>query len=82
LSAVITIVILSRKTFHLKRVVATESGAPLQRSGKKKDRTKWGESLRARDSWIVPYGVPAALATWIVVGLQWAGFVLDWPPIH
>ena len=28
----------------------------------------------------VPYGVPAALATWSVLVLQWTGYAIPWPP--
>jgi prepilin peptidase CpaA len=28
----------------------------------------------------VPFGVPATLATWTVLALQWAGYGIPWPP--
>jgi prepilin peptidase CpaA len=82
LSAVITVVILGKKTFQLRHLGQEETDAPKQQSykkSKKKTSSKWSQPLRSRESWIVPFGVPAALATWIVVGLQCSGYVLPWP---
>jgi len=28
----------------------------------------------------LPFGVPAALATWIIVAIEWSGYGLEWPP--
>jgi prepilin peptidase CpaA len=40
-----------------------------------------GQSARLSRGWGVRFGVPAALATWIVLGLKWAGFEIPWPPL-
>jgi prepilin peptidase CpaA len=36
---------------------------------------------RVRRSFGVRFGVPAALATWTLLGLKWAGCEIPWPPL-
>ena len=36
---------------------------------------------RYRKAWGIHFGVPATLATWGLVALEWAGCGLPWPPI-
>jgi prepilin peptidase CpaA len=81
LSGAITIVILIGKVFRLQRLGGGQPDARTQRARKKKAGSAWSR-LRSKESWIVPFGVPAALATWIVLALQLAGYGLQWPPIR
>ena len=40
------------------------------------------DKKQSREAWLVPFGVPAALATWILVALELAGIVLRYPTTH
>jgi prepilin peptidase CpaA len=79
LSGALTVVILVSKVFQLKRLHLGQD-AQAQQTGKKKG-SAWSEPLRSREGWVVPFAVPAAVSTWIVLGLKLAGYVLPWPPI-
>lgn len=67
----LTVTMTVRNTFQLKRTPLAHSETRPGRGGRKK----------AGSAWRVPFGVPAALATWCVLGLQLAGYSLPWPPI-
>jgi prepilin peptidase CpaA len=83
LSAAITLVVLGGKVFRLKRLDGGNSANETKPSEKKKKtRSSEAHSWRSKESRKVPYGVPAALATWILLAIQWAGYGLPWPPIH
>jgi prepilin peptidase CpaA len=71
-AAAITIVISASGVFQLKRSSAAKPNGRLQRAGRRK--AGWG--------WEVPFGVPAALGTWCVLAVEWAGYGLPWPPVH
>jgi prepilin peptidase CpaA len=71
-AAALTLAMTIKNTFQLKRT-------PLARHEPKAGR---GGRKRAGSWSRVPYGVPAAVATWFVLGLDLAGYALEWPPIH
>jgi Flp pilus assembly protein protease CpaA len=52
------------------KAAASPRGAP--------PRKGWA---RARKGWGVHFGVPAALATWTLLWLAWAGWAIPWPPL-
>jgi prepilin peptidase CpaA len=70
LSGLLTATMAIKNAFRLKRF-KIEQGRVVR--GKKKGR---------KSAWWTPLGVSAAVGTWIVVGLQMAGYVLPWPPIR
>jgi prepilin peptidase CpaA len=79
LSGIITLLILSGKTFRLRKSATVSPGRTRNRG--KKDRAAGRQLLRSRETWIVPFGVPVAMATWFLVAVQWAGCGMPWPPI-
>jgi prepilin peptidase CpaA len=78
LSGTLTLVLTGQRVFKLKRLRMRESDASAKRPRKKKGS---GWSWRSRENWIVPYGVPVALATWALVALELGGYRLRWPPM-
>ena len=81
LSGVITVSIMGNKVFRLQRLSVDKPDERVQKVRKKKKRSGWTKTLRSRENWVVPFGVPAALGTWIVLALAWFGYKLPWPPI-
>jgi hypothetical protein len=69
LAVVITFALLGRKAFKLQQIGANKLRPPKQRDGKKSD------------VWYVPFGVPAALAAWVLMAVELSGRGLPWPPI-
>jgi prepilin peptidase CpaA len=61
--------------------MAIQSAAHLRRF-KMEQRNGGKKKGRRKSAWWTPLGVSAAVSTWIVVGLQMAGYVLPWPPIR
>lgn len=80
LSGMLTGALLLKKVFGLKKLRTVETDAQRRRKAKKeataKSRPLWG-----RNGWVVPFGVTAALATWIVLAVEWSGKGLPWPPM-
>jgi prepilin peptidase CpaA len=72
LAGALTLTMTARNVFQLKRTSPNRHENGSRRKGR--ETTAW--------AWRVPFGVPAALAAWCVLGLQLAGFSLRWPPIH
>lgn len=81
LSGVITISTIGGKVFRLQRLSVAQPDEQVQKVRKKKKRSGWTKTLRSRENWVVPFGVPAALGTWIILALAWFGYKLPWPPI-
>jgi prepilin peptidase CpaA len=77
-----TIVIVGSKVFQLKRLGGDRSSNRSRDTRRKKTDSAWHEPIRSKENWVVPFGVPAALAAWTMLALQMAGYGLPWPPIH
>lgn len=62
LAGLITVIVLGSKVFQLKPMRGKKSNARSQQAGKNKQLS--------REDWLVPYGVPAALATWTLLAWE------------
>jgi prepilin peptidase CpaA len=78
LSGTLTLILTGRRVFKLRRLRSKESDGRAKRRLKKKG-SAW--SWRSRENWIVPYGVPVALATWALLAMELTGHGWRWPPI-
>ena len=76
LSGAITVSVVGGKVFRLQRLSIDQPDEHVQKVRKKKKRSGWTKTLRSRENWVVPFGVPAALATWIILALAWFGYEL------
>ena len=82
IGGLITAMLLTPKVFQMRRLSPVKpSGGSPRKQKKEAEKSSW--SLHAGSEWRIPFGLPAALGTWTVLILYWAGFVLkDWPLIN
>jgi prepilin peptidase CpaA len=76
LSGVLTFTVFVKNTFQMKQSKLTQSNGRTQRGGKKK--ADFAPPLRYGGAWRVPFGVPAAVATWCLLILSATGHGLSW----
>lgn len=79
LSGLMTGMLLTKSVFSLKRVGVKHRNEDSQNSRKKKGVSQQ-RPWRSRDAWFVPFAVTAAVATWVILALEWTGRGLPWPP--
>jgi prepilin peptidase CpaA len=77
ISLLLTATGLGRRLVRMKLLGAHPERAP-SKAAKKRGST-WIRRLQSGEEWVVPFGVSAALATWIVLAMQIAGYALPWP---
>jgi prepilin peptidase CpaA len=82
IGGLLTAILLVPKVFTMRRLTLAKSGGGnLRKQKKEAEKPTW--KLRVGSEWRIPFGLPAALGTWTVLILYWAGFVLkDWPLVH